>query len=146
MAALPTTTRATPPSSKASTTSPRADATADLQVQVRCRREFEDQAAIGEGAVTRTVEVDQMQPARAGVAIAAHEFARIKVIDRLLPEVPAQQADTQSAAKIDGGNQQHGPSSMKLASRRAPASPERSGWNCTPRKFFSRTTDANSPP
>jgi hypothetical protein len=62
-------------------------ASADLKPQARPARQFHDFHAIAEFAVTRTIEVDDMQPGRSKIAITRGELCRIMVVDRLSSKV-----------------------------------------------------------
>ncbi len=56
------------------------------------------------------------------------------------------QPDAATAAQVDGGNQEHAGSRRKLYRIRAPALPERSGWNWVPKKLSRCTMAVRSVP
>ena len=64
-ARLPMTTRATPLRSRSSMTARRAHAAADLDLDRRLRGQAHGDAAVGERAVARAVQIDDVQPAGA---------------------------------------------------------------------------------
>src|SRR5688500_17825891 len=87
-----------------------------------------------------------MQPRRTEHAIARQQFARLLGVARFGIEVALIETNAPSVAQIDGRNQQHQLNLRKFSSRRAPAAPERSGWNCVPQKLARRTTAGMMPP
>ena len=113
----------------------RTHAASDLQVDRVLARETQQQRTVRELPVARAVEIDDVQPGRAQRTVATEQLVRLEVVAGLGSEVAAQQAHAMAAAQVDRGDQQHQWSLRKLASKRAPAAPERSGWNCTPRKL-----------
>jgi hypothetical protein len=127
-----------------------AQAATDLQVHRLLAGEPNDDVAVREPTVARAVEVDDVQPGRSQRAVTRQQLMRFVVVLRLRGEIAAQQPDAAPTAQVDRGNQAHqgspGRSDRKLASRRAPATLERSGWNCVPQKLSRRTTAATSTP
>ncbi len=84
-----------------------AHAAADLDPDGRLRGEPFDDGAIGERAVARAVQIDDVQPARAKGAIALQQLLGREVVARLGGEIALEQAHAAAVAQIDGGNQQH---------------------------------------
>ncbi len=126
---------------------PRADSAPDLDgVRPGAARDPADRIAVALGAVARTVEVDHVDPPRPEPEVLLEHVERVRRVDGLGVETTLQQAHAGPAPQVDGRNQQHQPSSRKLASTRAPGPAERSGWNCTPWKLPCRTAAENSPP
>jgi hypothetical protein len=118
---------------------------AHLQQHRRLRCQGHHGAAIGNLSAARAVQIDDVQPARPHVPVAQHQLVWRKVIARFAIKIALQQAHTAPAANIDRWNEFHGQSLRKFASRRAPTGPDRSGWNCTPRKLARPTTAAKPP-
>ena len=99
----------------------------------------------------RTVEIHDVQPARAERAVAGRELERIHVVARLLGEIALEQSHAAAVAQIDGGDQFHWmhvslKTHRKLSSIRAPTLDDRSGWNCVPKKLRCPITAENGPP
>jgi hypothetical protein len=106
----------------------RADAAADLDgVPAGTGGDALDRVTVALRAVARAVEVDDVDLPRAQCAVAIEHVERVGGIDGLGVEAALQQAHALAAAQVDGGNQQHQPSSRKLARTRAPGWAERSG-------------------
>ena len=125
----------------------RAHAAAHLDVQRLLRGEPDDDAAIGELAVLRAVEIDDVQPARAERAIALQQFVRLEVVARLRVEVALEQAHAAAAAQIDGGNEDHAFRSLQEIGEDARADHAGAlGWNCVPQKLSRRATAVKSLP
>ena len=87
---------------------------------------------IRRAALDRAIEVDDMQRARALVDPALRGVERVVVVDRFAREVALHQADGLAAANVDGREEYHSASAVKLRSSRSPSGPDFSGWNCTP--------------
>ncbi len=90
-------------------------------------RDLFDHAQIFERARFGAVEIDQMQPFRAGIGVVGGERVRVEFVARLLRIVALFQAHDAPGAQIDGGNDFHGHKRMKFSSSRAPTEAERSG-------------------
>ena len=105
-AALPTTTRSTPLREQIVDHAP-AERTPPptWMFSAAATASAHDDAAIGERAVLRAVEIDDVQPARAERAIARQQLVRLVVVARLRVEVALEQAHAAAVAQIDGGNE-----------------------------------------
>ena len=77
-------------------------------LQRALRGEPDDDAAVGEPAILRAVEIDDVQPVRAERAITQQQLVRLEVVTRLRVEVALEQPHATAAAQIDGGNEDHG--------------------------------------
>src|SRR5690606_3456953 len=114
----------------------RADPAAGLDgIAAGTVRDLAYRPAVTLRTVACTVEVDNVDPPGPERQILPEHRERILRIDGLGIEAPLQQAHALAAPQVDGRNEQHQPSSRKLASTRAPGCAERSGWNCTPWKL-----------
>ncbi len=87
MAALPTTTRSHALCEHIFDDLGRAHAAAHLDAQRLCGRQRNDGGAVGEHAVLRTVEIDDVQPRGAVAAIALEQVERVVLVARLGVEV-----------------------------------------------------------
>ncbi len=87
------------------------------------------------------VEIHQVQLGRPLGDIVIEAGLGAVAVGGLLAVVPLVEADHLAVDKIDCGNNHGGHSSRKFCSRRAPAGPDRSGWNWAPKKL-SRPTMA----
>ena len=85
----------------------RAQAAADLHLQRALRRERNNGGAVGKLTVARAIEIDDVEPVGAHVAVLVEKRARIGVVARLGIEIAAQQPDTAAAPQVDGGNEAH---------------------------------------
>src|SRR6185503_6265879 len=110
-----------------------------LDAQRALRGEPHDRRSIGEHAILRAVEVDDVQPGGAEPAVTLMQIERIVFVARLRVEVALEQANTAAIAQVNCRNQKHQLNLRKLASTREPGREERSGWNCAPQKLPRRT-------
>ena len=106
-AALPTMTRSMPLRSRSSTTAVERTPPPTWMLQRTLRGEPHDDAAVGEPAVLRAVEIDDVQPVRAERAITQQQLVRLEVVTRFRVEVALEQAHAAAVAQIDGGNEDH---------------------------------------
>jgi hypothetical protein len=107
----------------------RTDTAADLQGGPARPGEVRDRAGVALRAIAGPVQVDDVNEARAQRDVLVQHGRRLGGIDGLRVEASLEEPDAASVAEIDRRNELHQPSSRKLASRRAPTRPERSGWN-----------------
>jgi hypothetical protein len=121
-----------------------AHAAAGLQIR-HAARELFDEGELLRRACTCAVEVDDMQPLRAGLRVRACERERIGVERACLREIALTQAHDAAVAKVDGRDDDHA-SAKKLASARWPAAADFSGWNCMPNTLSRATAAAKGPP
>src|SRR5205807_5232970 len=119
---------------------------------------------VGGTAAARPIEVDHVQHAGATIGETASGLQRIGVVDSLLIEVPARQADRLTVEDVDCGKEDHSraeavsaaeaaPSAFPCAHRRAklasiskPSDDDFSGWNWTPKTLSRCTIVANRSP
>ena len=110
-----------------------------LEVPERARR-----AALG------AVEVDDVQPARAGLDPRAGGVEWIVVVDGLVLEAALAQAHRAALEDVDGGIEVHARTvahaAVKLPSRARPAREDFSGWNCAPITLPCSTMDGKVSP
>src|SRR5277367_3924684 len=99
-AALPITTLSTPWRSRSSIT-----AAAHLQLHGLLRRQRDDGRAVRKNTVLRAVEVHDVQPRGAEVAISQQQLVRLVVVTRLGAEVTLKKAYTAPVTQVDRGNQ-----------------------------------------
>ena len=111
----------------------RPQASAELDLEPRRVAHPLDERQILRLAALGAVEVDDVQPARAGVAIARGKLDRVELVARLAIEVAAQQPYAASVADVDRRYQVPclsegcGYIFTKLSSTCAPTRAERSG-------------------
>src|SRR5205085_858941 len=114
-----------------------AEAPGYLKLQRR-GREGGDQFVLAWLPCPRAVEVDDMRPLRAGFGEGRQRFGGFGGVRRGIVEPPLCEADDPSAHQVHGGVEDH--DSRNAFRKRAPASPERSGWNCAPNQLSLRMT------
>jgi hypothetical protein len=84
-----------------------SQASADLKHDCGLPRQLDDDVAIAAGTVACAVQVDDMQPVGAKVAILDEQSERIRAIAGLGVEIAPQQAHAMSVLQIDGGDETH---------------------------------------
>ena len=102
-AAVPTTTRSTPASSSSARRVGRAHAAADLDPAGDAADDRGDLVEVRAVAGAGGVEVDHVDPLRAGGLELARDAHRVVVVDGLGGEVALEQAHAVAAAQVDGG-------------------------------------------
>src|SRR5690606_20741968 len=110
-----------------------ANAAAELHAQAADRADPLDRREIHRPTLLGAVEIDDVQPPRAPVAVTRRELGRVDVVARDAVELAAQQPHAAAVADVDCRDQLHRSYSFrKFSSSRAPKRDERSGWNCAP--------------
>ena len=123
-----------------------ANAAADLQGRSARGRECGDRIGVALRARACAVEIHDVDERRAERGVLLEDRHRVRRVDGLGVETALEKPYAATVAQVDCRNELHQATSRKLASRRAPTCPERSGWNWAPWKFRCRTTAENSPP
>ncbi len=115
-AAVPTTTRAAPAVESGLDRAFVAQATGDLTARPIPYRVDDpgDDLRLPASAVARTVQIDDVDPGRAGLHEARGNRDRVRPVDGFAGEVAFRQADDLASAQVDGGQQ------LELAAVRGP--------------------------
>ncbi len=130
----------------------RANPAAELHVDSGRLAHAADQSQIHGLAALRAVEIDDVQPAGAELAVLPGELDGIDGVARLLREVAFEEPDAAPVSQINGGYQLHRHQRVRALILRklpricAPARDDRSGWNCVPKKLPCSTTAENGTP
>ena len=90
-------------------------------------------------------QIDDVQKTGARCLVGLKALKGIVAVASLGAVVALVQPHDAAVNKVDGGDN-HGSIPRKLARRRAPARPERSGWNCTPMKLSRAAAAVNVSP
>src|SRR6185369_2335985 len=99
----------------------------DLNADTRLRRELDDDAPVGEHAVLRAVEIDDVQPGGSELAVSVQQVERLVFVAGFRVEIALEQAHAAPVPEVDGRDEQHQFNLRKFASMREPIVPERSG-------------------
>ena len=92
-----------------------------------------------------TRQIDDVQKTGARCLVGLKALKGIVAVASLGAVVALVQPHDAAVDEVDGGDD-HASIPRKFAIRRAPARPERSGWNCTPMKFSCAAAAVNSSP
>ena len=122
------------------------DAAAKLHRHLCGRQNRVDRRAVDRAALEGTVEVDHVQALEAGFGEGARLGARIAVEGGRLGHVALDQANAGAVLEVDGGKQDHGAHSRKLAISLRPSFWLFSGWNWVPAMVPRATIAVTGPP
>ena len=132
---MPSTTRAAPRIEPERDRLRAADAAAQLHPHVRGGEDRVHRGLIARGAGESAVEIDDVEPTRAGGGETPRLRRRIVVEHGRRAHLAAHQADAAPVLQIDGGEKDHGRHPRKFASTARPVAWLFSGWNCTPARL-----------
>ena len=117
----------------------RAQAAADLHRHRQLGSDAPDVLEVDRRAAAGSVEVDHVEGAGPALDPPARGVERIRVVDGLLVELAAGQADRLAVKDVDGGQEDHARAPATPAhtptnasSMRSPSREDFSGWNWTP--------------
>ena len=121
------------------------DATARLHGHGEIRKKVPEKRDLALGRILRTRQIHDVQELRPCGLVGLKALEGIVAVASLGAVVALVQPHDAAVDEVDGGDD-HASIPRKFAIRRAPARPERSGWNCTPMKFSCAAAAVNSSP